>query len=97
MLTSSPSTSIQLLVEDDDQRIDVARKFGDAGFGQALALALVLERLGHHGHGQDAQLAGHLGDDRAGTGTGAAAHAGGDEHHVRTLQRLGDALALGDR
>jgi hypothetical protein len=75
----------------------VARKFGDAIFGQALALALVLEGLGHHGHGQDAQLAGHLGHHRAGTGTGAAAHAGGDEHHVRTLQRLGDALALGDR
>jgi hypothetical protein len=85
---------LELLVEDHDQRVDMARELGHAFLGQAHALALVLEGLGHHGHGEDAQFARHLGDHRAGTGAGAAAHAGGDEDHVRAGQRLGDALAL---
>ena len=82
----------QLVVEDDDQRIDVLLQFGDAGFGHLQALvAFETERLGDHRHGQDTQFARHFGDDRRGTGTRAAAHAGGDEDHVRALQRLGES------
>ena len=58
-------------------------QLGDAGLGDAhAARALELEGLGHHGHGQDAELLGHARDHRGGAGAGAAAHAGGDEHHV---------------
>src|SRR5690606_36524353 len=32
-----------------------------------------------------------------GAGAGAAAHAGGDEHHVRTLQRVDDDLTILER
>ena len=45
----------QVLVRDDDQRVDVLLQLVDAGFGDAhAALALELERLGHHADGQDA-------------------------------------------
>jgi hypothetical protein len=42
--------------------------------------------------GQDAHLLGHARDHRRGAGAGAAAHAGGDEQHVRARDRLADAL-----
>ena len=55
----------QVLVGDDDQGVDVALQLGDAGVGQAHAVtALEVEGLGDHAHGQDAALAGALGDDR---------------------------------
>ena len=52
-----------------------------------------------HADGQGADLVlGDLGDDRRGAGAGAAALAGGDEHHVRALERLLDLVArLGRR
>ena len=37
---------------------------------------------------------GDLGDDRGGTGAGAAALAGGDEHHVGALEHLFDLVAV---
>ena len=83
----------QLLVEDDDQRVDRLFKFFEAVLGQAHALAFVVEGLGHHRHGEDAEFARHLGDDRRGAGAGAAAHAGRDEGHVGAAQRVGDLLA----
>jgi hypothetical protein len=46
------------------------------------AAAFERERLGDHGDGQDAHLLGQLRHHRRGAGAGAAAHAGGDEHHV---------------
>ena len=58
-------------------------QFGDAGLGGAHAAhALEVERLGHHADGEDAHFARGLGDDGGSTRAGAAAHAGGDEHHV---------------
>ena len=56
------------------------------------ARALELEGLGHDADGQDAHLAGGLGDDRRGAGAGAAAHAGGDEAHVAAGEPLDDLL-----
>ena len=85
---------LEFLVEDHDQRIDVLGQLGYALFRHALAPALVFEGLGHHRHGQDAEVLGHLGHHRTGTGAGAAAHAGRDEDHVRAAQRIGDAFAI---
>jgi hypothetical protein len=85
----------QLVVEDDDQRIDVLGKFGDAGFGRLHPLAAFeAERLGDDANGQDAHFAGDLGDDRRGAGTRAATHAGGDEGHVSAFQRRADLVAM---
>jgi hypothetical protein len=59
-----------------------------AGAGVGLlhaAVALELEGLGHHADREDAHLLGHAGDDGGRAGAGAAAHAGGDEDHVRAV------------
>jgi hypothetical protein len=81
----------EILVGNDDQGVDVALQFGDAGVGQAHAVtALEMERFGDHADGQYPALAGALGDDRAGAGPRASAHAGGDEDHVRAIQMLAD-------
>ena len=83
----------EVLVGDDDQRVDVLLQLLDAGLGLAhAARALELERLGHDADGQDAHLARGLGDDRRGAGSGAAAHAGGDEAHVAARELLDDVL-----
>ena len=73
----------QVLVRDDDQGIDKGLHLLDPGFGLShAALSLKVEGLGHHTDGQDATLAGSAGDHGCRTGASAAAHAGGDEHHV---------------
>ena len=54
------------------------------------AAALEVERLGDDADGQDALLARRRGDDGRRTGAGAAAHAGGDEHHVGAVEQLQD-------
>ncbi len=65
----------------------------DAGLGVAhAALALEVERLGDHADREDAELFGHPGDDRCCAGAGAAAHAGGDEHHVRAREMIADLV-----
>ena len=77
----------QILVRDHDQRIDVLLQFLDALIGcSAAAEALEPEGFGHHADGQDAALLRHAGDDGGRPGAGAAAHAGGDEHHVGAVQ-----------
>ena len=64
-------------------------QFGDAAVGDAhAALAFEVERLGDHADGEDAELARRLGDHRRGAGAGAAAHARGDEHHVRAGEMI---------
>ena len=84
----------QILVGNDDQRIDVALQLLDARLGAAhAARAFEQERLGHHAHGEHALLARDLGDDRGGTGAGAPAHARRDEAHVHAIER---ALDQGD-
>ena len=56
--------------------------------------ALEVERLGDDADGQRADLVlGDLGDHRRGARAGAAALAGGDEDHVRALERLLDLVA----
>ena len=55
-------------------------------------LALEEERLGHHADGERAELLGEPRHDRRSAGAGAAAHAGGDEHHVRAREVFADPL-----
>ena len=67
---------------------------GDALLGLLhAALALKGEGLGDDAHGEGALLPGDLGHPGGRAGAGAAAHAGGDEHHVGVLQGVGDGLA----
>ena len=81
----------QILVRDDDQRVDMLLQLVDAAFRRLhAAIALEGEGLGHDADGQDALFTRRLGDDRGRTGAGAAAHAGGDEAHMGAFQRLFD-------
>ena len=83
----------QVLVRDDDQRVDGLLQLVDAGLGQPhAALAFELERLGDDADRQDAHVARRAGDDRGRAGAGAAAHAGGDEHHVRAGEVIADLV-----
>ena len=85
----------QAVVGDHDERVDGLGQLGDAAGGLLLALqALEHEGLGHHADGQRTHLTGRARDDRRGAGAGAAAHARGDEHHVRAGQHLADALGI---
>jgi hypothetical protein len=85
----------QVLVGNDDQRIDMLLQLLDPRLGGAgAARALERERLGDDADGEDALLARGLGDDRGRAGAGAAAHAGGDEHHVRAFQDASIRLSV---
>ena len=65
----------------------------DAGFGDAHPPhAFEVERLGDDADREDAGLLGAARHDRRRAGAGAAAHAGGDEHHVRALQMIADLV-----
>ena len=52
------------------------------------ALAFEVERLGDDADGEDAHIARGLCDDGSSAGAGAAAHAGGDEHHVGAREMI---------
>ena len=82
---------LQTLVGDNDERVHLIPQCLNARLsGAHTANALKTERLGHHAHRQHALLTGNLCHDGSSACTGAAAHTGGDEHHVRILQRLAD-------
>ena len=81
----------QVLVRDDDQRIDHLLQLEDALLrGLHAAAALEVERLGDDADGEDALLARRRGNDGSRTGAGAATHARGDEHHVGAVEELKD-------
>src|SRR4029079_14518334 len=83
----------QVLVRDDDQRVDVLADLGDAGLRDAHApRTLEVERLRHDADGEDAEFLGVARDHRGRTRAGAAAHAGGNENHVRTGDLRADFL-----
>src|SRR3546814_4764415 len=55
----------EILVGNDDQRVDMLLQLGDAGVRRShTALALEGEGLGHDADGQDATVARRLGDHR---------------------------------
>ena len=83
----------QVLVGDDDQRIDILLQLIDPGFADPHAIQpFELERLGHDADGEDSLLPRGAGDHRRGAGPGAPPHAGGDEHHVGTLELFDDLI-----
>ena len=85
---------LEPVIGDDDQRVHPVLQLGNAGLGSPHpAGALKAEGLGDHCHGEDVHFLGDLRHDGGTTGAGAAAHAGGDEHHIGILQGLGDLLA----
>jgi hypothetical protein len=51
-----------------------------------------VERLSDDADGENAEFARRAGDHRGGPGAGAAAHAGGHEHHVGTGQMIADLV-----
>src|SRR5690606_15413122 len=76
----------EVLIRNDDERVDELAQCGDTGLGNAEATtSLELERLGDNADGQDAQVPRCPRDDGCSAGSGAAAHASGDENHVGTL------------
>ena len=83
----------QVLVRDHDQGVDRLLQLVDAGLGDAHAAhALELERLRHDADREDAHVARRAGDHRRRAGAGAAAHAGGDEGHVRARELVADLV-----
>ncbi len=83
----------EVLVRNHDQRIDELLQLVDPVFsGAQAAAALEGEGLGHHADREDAALARHPRDDRCCTRAGAAAHARGDEHHVRAVEMPGEVF-----
>src|SRR4029079_6325067 len=85
----------QPVVGDRDERVDLGlQRLAGLLRGQLALGALERERLRHDRDRQGALLLGDLGDDRRGARARPAAEAGGDEHHVRALEGLGDLLAV---
>ena len=84
----------QALVGNDDKAVDLAAQLLDALLGLRHTLTpLESERLRDDADSQHALLTRDLRHDGGRAGAGAAAHAGGDEHHVRVLERLADLVA----
>ena len=85
----------QAVVRHDDQRVDGLLQLGDADVGLGRALAtLEAERPRDDADRERPEVAGDLGDDGRAAGAGAAALAGGDEHHVGALQDLLDLVGV---
>ena len=85
---------LQPLVGDDHQGVHVLPQGGDALFRLLhTAAALESEGFGDDAHGEGPQLPGDFGHLGGSPRAGAAAHAGGDEHHVGVLEHIGDGLA----
>ena len=81
------------MVRDDKKSVHHLLQLHDAGFGKAHApLALEVEWLGDHANGENAKLTRCLCNNGGRAGTGTAAHAGGDKHHMRAGQMFADRL-----
>ena len=73
----------QVLIRDDNQRIDRLVQFGDAGFSDPhAAAALEVEWLGDDADRENAHLTSRCRDDGGRACAGATAHAGGEENHM---------------
>ena len=83
----------QVLVRDNDQRIDKLLQFLDTGFGDFHApVTFELEGFCYHADRQNALFAGGSGDNRCCAGACTAAHTGCDEHHMSTVQMMLDFI-----
>ena len=78
-----PVNFAQLVVVHHNEGIHVGAQFLDARFCLARAhVSFKSKRQGDDAHGEDAHFLGGFGDDGGGSGSGATAHSGGDEHHL---------------
>ena len=83
----------QVLIWDDDQRVNIGLQFFNATLGLFhAALAFKFKRLGDHPNSQNAALAGGSGNHWCGSGAGATTHAGGNKDHVAIGQFSHDFL-----
>ena len=83
----------QVLVRDDDQRIDHLLQCLDPFFGLPHALgAFKLKRLGDNANGQNPKLPRGLCDNRRGPSSGAAAHSSSDKTHMRSSKMIDNLL-----
>ena len=81
----------QVLVRNDDQRVNDALQFFQPMLGLIHpARTFELKRFGDNANGQDSHFPGRLGNHRGRTGSGAAAHPGGDKAHMRPGQMIDD-------
>src|SRR5207302_1667104 len=84
----------QAVVLDQDQRVDFVAQLVDAAFCLVGALASFEgERTRNNADRERAELLPELSDDRRATRARAATFAGGDEDHVRALQRVFQLVA----
>ena len=85
---------LQPVIGDDNQGIHLGAQLGNALLCLTHTVgALEAEGLGDNTHGEDAGLVGQISHDGSCAGAGAAAHTGGDEHHIGAFQDLGDGRA----
>ena len=83
----------QVLIGNDDQRIDRLAQFGDPGLSDPhAATTLEVERLGNDADRKDADLASGCGDDGGSACARSPAHAGGEENHVRAGEAVANFL-----
>ena len=84
----------QTVVRDDEEAVHAAHQLADALLRlQRAAAALPGERTRHNADGEDAGILRGLSHDGSRSRAGAAAHTGGEEYHIGTLERLGDGVA----
>ncbi len=85
----------KLVVRDGDERIDAVLQIIQRFIGDGTALgAFEGERSRDDTDGEGAELFGGLRDDGGRAGTGPAAEATGDEHHVGAFQDFLDLIAV---
>ena len=66
----------------------------NALLGDLRAFAFVFERACDHGHRQNTHFFGNFGNYRRRARACAAAHAGGDEEHIRAADGFGNGFAV---
>ena len=81
----------QFFVRHDDDGVNLAFQFLDTGLGQPHpAWPFKRKRLGDDRNRQRAHFRRDFGNHRCGAGSGSAAHACRDEHHIRAIKHLFD-------
>ena len=84
----------ETVVGDDEETVHTSHQLADALLRlQRAAAALPRKRARHNADGEDAGVLRSLSHDRSRARAGAAAHTGGEKHHIGTFERLGDSVA----
>ena len=85
----------EFFVQNDDERVHLLFQLTQAFFGHAhTARAFVFKWFRHNRNGQNTQFFRHFRDHRRRTCARATAHTGGDKHHIRIAQHIGNAFAV---